>query len=115
MEFRNRLKGNVAQTLFETLLGDVNYRIVPLGIEEIIREVRNLDSKAYINLGLSQTLRKLPDFFVALPDFQKTYLVEVKYRKNWSDSVRDRLGKEIREQVNQWQPLTLVVFWVTRH
>lgn len=110
MEFENRLKGNIAQSLFETLLGDVYYRIVPLGIEEIIREVRSLDSQTYNDLGLSPTLRKLPDFFVAGPDFQSTHLVEVKYRQKWSNAVRDRIGNDIKDQVQQWQPLTLVIF-----
>jgi hypothetical protein len=110
VDFRNRLKGNLAQSLFETLLEDVKYRIVPLGIEEVIREVITLDQRQYSELGLSNTLRRLPDFFVAKPEFDKTMLVEIKYRRNWTESVRDSLGKELLEQVRQWEPLYLVMF-----
>lgn len=110
MSFDTRLKGKITQGLFQTLLEDVKYRIVPLGIEEVIREVQAVEAAEYSKLELSTTLRRLPDFFIALPDLSKSWLVEVKYRKSWNDWTRDQLGDQLREQVRQWMPLYLVVF-----
>lgn len=110
MDFTNRLKGNITQGLLETLLEDVKYRIVPLGIEEVVREVKSIDPESYLRMGLSKTLRRLPDFFVALPDLSQSWLVEVKYRKQWNERTRDALGADIREQIEQWQPVHLVIF-----
>jgi hypothetical protein len=110
MSFDSRLKGKITQGLFQTLLEDVKYRIVPLGIEEVIREVQAIEPAEYGKLELSTTLRRLPDFFIALPDLSKSWLVEVKYRKGWNDWTRDQLGEQIFEQVKQWAPLYVVVF-----
>lgn len=110
MDFKNRLKGTVTQTLVKALLEDAGYRIIPLGIEEVIREVATLPRDAYLALGLSQTLRRMPDFFVAEQDLEKTWLVEVKYRKQWSEKTRASLGRQISEQVRRWGPLHLLVF-----
>src|SRR5688572_19535038 len=110
MDFKNRLKGTVTQTLLKALLEDAGYRVVPLGIEDVIREVTGLPIANYEALNLSFTLRKLPDFFVADRTFGKHWLVEVKYRKQWDKQTRESLGKEMLKQVAQWQPILLVVF-----
>ncbi|WP_442854741.1 hypothetical protein [Fischerella sp. PCC 9605] len=110
MDFRNRVKGAITQTLIKALLEDAGYRVIPLGVEEIIREVKNLSMEEYIELGLSKKLRSLPDFLITDYSFQKSWLVEVKYRKRWNKSVKQDLGQQIREQVKIWQPLYLVVF-----
>jgi len=110
MDFKNRLKGSVTQTLVETLLEDVQYRIVPLGIEEVVREVSCLDRGQYMALGLPDTLRKLPDFFIAKKDLSKTWLVEVKYCNKWNDEVKRSLGEQLIEQVKLWSPMHLVLF-----
>jgi hypothetical protein len=110
MRFASRLKGGITQTLLRTLLQDCGYRIVPLGIEEVIREVSVLPREDYRNLALPQVLRSMPDFFVAQEDMKKTWLVEVKYRKTWDDTVRAELGEEIAQQVKDWGPLHLIVF-----
>lgn len=52
----------------------------------------------------------MPDFFIAQEDMQKTWLVEVKYRKKWNDAVSAELGEEIAQQVKDWGPLHLIVF-----
>ena len=110
IDFENRMKGKITQSLLEILLEDASYRIVPLGIEEIIREVKNLSQEEYFGLGLSNTLRRIPDFFVALHDFQKSFLVDVKYRGQWDNQVRDRLNEGLKEQIRQWGPVHLVLF-----
>lgn len=110
MNFNNRIKGSVTQGIIEVLLKDAGYNIVPLGIEEIIRELQLLTPIQYTSLNLSNTLRSLPDFFVSEPDFAKTYLVEVKYRSKWSNRTKDSLKETIEEQVKQWQPVFLILF-----
>jgi hypothetical protein len=110
MNYTNRLKGAVTQVLLKSLLEDAGYRIVPLGIEAVLREVASLPKEDYLKLGLPIQLRKLPDFFVSNNAIDKTWLVEVKYRKSWNDEVKKSLGAEIREQVKTWNPLFLMIF-----
>lgn len=110
MNFDNRLKGSTTQNLLETLLKDAGYNVVPLGIEEVIREAQGLSAEEYSNLNLSPTLRKLPDFFVASKEFKSNFLVEVKYRKSWNLSIRSELEKMLLDQVKQWEPVYLVLF-----
>ena len=110
MEFKNRLKGNIAQSLLETLLEDVKYRIVPLGIEKVIREVKSLSLEKYQELGLPSALRKLPDFFIASPNLDKNWLVEVKFRKKWDEKTRNQIGISIVDQAKQWTPLYIAIF-----
>lgn len=110
MDFENRLKGTVTQTLVKALLEDAGYRTIPLGVEEVIREVSVLSADEYRDLELPTVLRKMPGFFVAEPNLSNAWLVEVKYRKEWNDEARRRLGNQIREQVEAWQPLFLTVF-----
>jgi hypothetical protein len=105
----NRMKGSVTETLVKSLLEDAGYRIVPLGIQEVIRELAVLKQTHYKKLGLPEALRKLPDYFVADQDFQETWLLEVKYRKQWSSKTRESLERQIAEQVKLWQPLYLMV------
>jgi len=110
MDFKNRVKGSVTQTLFKALLEDAGYQLVPLGIEEVIREVKALPISQYMDLGLPPVLGRMPDFFIADKSFKETWLVEVKYRKQWNDNTRASLGREIEEQVKIWQPISLVLF-----
>jgi len=110
MDFTNRLKGVVTQVLLRALLEDGGYRIIPLGIEEVIRELAVLRKEEYAALKLPNILRQLPDFFVTDKALKKSWLVEVKYRKNWNDQTRVYLGRQIREQVRDWAPLYLIVF-----
>lgn len=110
MDFENRLKGTVTQTLVKALLEDAGYRTIALGVEEVIREVSVLDRGEYRDLALPTVLKRMPDFFVADSDLSKAWLLEVKYRKQWNAKTRESLGKQIREQVKIWHPLFLTVF-----
>ncbi|QFZ92856.2 hypothetical protein [Synechococcus elongatus] len=110
MDYKNRLKGVVTQVLLKSLLEDAGYRIVPLGIEEVLRELACLDEAKYKELKLPDQLRKLPDFFVADIDFQETFLVEVKYRKKWNPTTRANLQEVLLQQTRLWNPLLLIIF-----
>lgn len=110
MEYSNRLKGSVTQALLKSLLADAGYRVVPLGIEEAIREVTSLDKERYSALELPPVLRKMPDFFVADRELKYSWLVEVKFRNEWNDDVRRSLEAQLTEQVQAWSPLYVIVF-----
>ncbi|MCE3011100.1 MAG: hypothetical protein LW875_10860 [Proteobacteria bacterium] len=110
MDFKNRIKGTVTQALVQALLHDVQNRVVPLGIEEVIRELNALTPDQYLKLDLPQTLRRLPDFFVTSVNQEQGWLLEVKYRERWNDDVRADLGKRLFDQVKLWSPLYLVLF-----
>ena len=110
MKYTSRLKGDITQVLIKTLLEDAAYRIVPLGIEEIITEVKVLTQEKYLALGLPTSLTKLPDFFIANKDVSRACLLEVKYRNHWSDEVRCELEQSLKPQVKEWDPLYLMIF-----
>lgn len=110
MQFERRIKASITQTLFRALSEDAGYHIVPLGIEEVIREVKGLSARKYLNLDLSSELRTLPDFFIADEPFEKAWLIEVKYRKHWNDASKRELKRVMEKQVKKWQPVFLVLF-----
>ncbi len=110
MDFRNLLKGTITQTLIKSLLEDAGYRVIPLGVEEVVREIKALSSPEYRRLGLPAVLRCLPDFLIVDSSFKGSWLLEVKYRREWNEQARDGLKKAISKQVSVWQPLFLVVF-----
>jgi hypothetical protein len=109
MDFKKRIKGAVTQTLVKSLLEDAGYRVVPLGVEEMIREVISLDAERYKDLNLPKVLRYMPDFFVADTGLEASWLVEVKYRKTWNEA-KASLGKQIFERAKHWSPLFLIIF-----
>lgn len=110
MDFTSKLKGQITQSLIECLLVDAGLRVVPLGIEQVIREVKLLSKEQYLAAGISPTLRSLPDFFIANSDMSRTWLLEVKYRRHWNEETRADLARSLFSQVKMWQPLHLAVF-----
>lgn len=110
MKFSDRLKGSLTQTLIKTLLQDSKYRIVPLGVEEVIREVAVLDKKDYKALKLPVAFKTLPDFFITNTKSSQSWLVEVKFRKEWSAATVKSLKGGLTLQTVTWHPLYLVVF-----
>jgi hypothetical protein len=110
MDFTSKLKGQITQSLIECLLVDAGLQVVPLGIEQVIREVKSLSKERYLAAGISPALRRLPDFFIANADMSQTWLLEVKYRRQWNEETRAALFNSLRAQVKMWQPLYLAVF-----
>ncbi len=110
MEFDKRIKGAITQTIVKALLEDVGYKVVPLGIEEVVREVITLSKVEYKLLGLPDELRSLPDFLVTNKDMSKSFLLEVKYRKTWSDETLCELADTILGQAIAWKDYWLLIF-----
>lgn len=111
MDYTNRLKGSVTQALVRSLLTDAGITVVPLGIEEVIRELSDLTEEKYLTLSLPEPLRRLPDFFAVNSERTQSWLIEVKFRKQWSNDTREALGKKLTEQVKAWNPIYLVLFF----
>jgi len=111
MKYTNRLKGSVTQSLVKSLLTDAGITVVPLGIEEVIREVSALSLEKYLTLDLPSSLRELPDFFAVNSERTQSWLIEVKFRKTWNDVVRRELGEKLIKQVMSWSPIYLVLFF----
>ncbi|MBA4796363.1 MAG: hypothetical protein H2043_03100 [Rhizobiales bacterium] len=110
MDISARLKGSLAQAVVKAAFSHFEYRVVPFGIEETVREVASLSLKKYEELALPKTLRQTPDFIVASLDMSRAHLVEVKFRKEWSDQVRKNLFHILRNQVRSWGGKLIVVF-----
>ncbi|PAY00833.1 hypothetical protein CKO50_12605 [Pseudoalteromonas sp. HM-SA03] len=104
MNFENRIKGNITETIVKALLVDEGYRVVDSGIEHMIREVSCLGRQEYLNLSFADALRKLPDLVVMNKDQTKSHLVEVKYRQTWNGN----LIKDLREQVIFFNQIVLI-------
>lgn len=104
----NTTKGRVGEAIVKAVLTSARYRVVPFGVEETVRELAVLEGADYGKLKLPMALRFMPDFFVATRKVDETWLVEVKYRGNWSKSVRRRLLSPLRVQAGKWGNVTLV-------
>jgi hypothetical protein len=109
MHFKNLIKGQVTQSLLTTLLERAGYRVTRFGIEELFREVKYLDLQQYRRLNLSLHLRTLPDLLVAELDLSEAYLVEVKFRKAFTDQSARSLHSELTNQRKYWPDSYAVV------
>jgi len=63
MAIEDVLRGHLVATVFEVILTDAGYDVIPTGIERNIRELRPLEVDRYLDLAPSR-LRFIPDFFV---------------------------------------------------
>src|SRR3989338_3546198 len=106
MDFENRLKRELSQGVFKCLLEDCGYRVIPLGIEAVIREIACLNKEAYKNLDFSDAVRFLPDFCVLDQNQTHKFIVEVKYRWDWDGNIL----KEVSNQVRMFEDIILVIF-----
>lgn len=108
IKLRDVLKGNVAQTVAQSLFEKAGYRVAHLGIEELLREVKLLDEKQYRALALPENLRALPDFLVTDKTLSQAFLVEIKFRKN-VNSLDDPFCRRIEWQQRIWPGMYVVV------
>ncbi len=104
MEFERLIKGHITESLVQTLLEHAGYRVVPLGIEQVIREVKDRGS-----WNLPKPLRTLPDFLITDAEFKKSWLLEVKYRHQWNDYTIKSLEETLTNQVQYWSEFYFLV------
>jgi hypothetical protein len=63
MDLENALHGHVVAAIFEVLLVDAGYQVIPLGVERSVRELRAVGEEQYLSL-IHPLLRSIPDFSV---------------------------------------------------
>jgi len=115
MDFESSVKGNVAEALTAALLRGVDYRVIPLGVEHSVQELRALsESHPDAYQGAPEALRKLPDFLVLdlqPADALAPQFVEVKYRSHVDFFSRPgALHRGLSIQASTWGEIILVAF-----
>lgn len=104
MDLDNALHGHMVAAIFEVLLVDAGYQVVPLGVERTVREIRAIGEERYLDL-IHPRLRSIPDFFVLDVDEEESWLTEVKYRAY----LHPRLLEDLEAIQQDWAPFTLVL------
>jgi hypothetical protein len=99
LSIANLLRGHLAERILSILLERGGYRVTRLGIEELFDEVKYLDHRHYLALGLPEQLRTLPDLLVADPGVKWAKLIEVKFRRSFSRIAADELFETLTKSV----------------
>lgn len=113
MDFRNVVKGQIAQSLIKTLFERAGYRVTRLGVEELFDEVTQLDEQQYKALNLPLALRYLPDFLIADSILTTAFLLEVKFRKEFNENTARSLHYELTRQREFWPDSYAVILIAT--
>jgi hypothetical protein len=106
MELYDRIKKEMSEGIVKAILEDAGYRVIDSGIEKVIRELNCLPSLEYLHLNFPESMRKLPDFTVMNQEQSQKFLVEVKYRSDWSKDVLLNL----KDQVSLFGEIILISF-----
>jgi hypothetical protein len=104
MDFANRIKKEMTEGIVRALLADAGYRVIPFGIERVLREVECQSEDEYKNLHFPDAVSRQPDLAVMNRQQDQKFFVEVKYRAAWSNEVLDYMA----EQVELFKDLVLV-------
>lgn len=102
LHFPNVVKGQITQGLLTVLFERAGYRVTRLGIEELFGEIKHIDLPQYQALNLPLNLRSLPDLLVAELDLSKAFLVEVKFRKEFTEQAAQSLYGILKDQRTHW-------------
>lgn len=107
----SRIKGAIALEIVSAILLDAGFRILRLGVEELIPSIKTASQNAYRKLDLSRTLTSTPDLLVIAPGEEGSVVTEVKFRARWTAETRTRLFETaaLVEQVRRWGPMYLVI------
>lgn len=107
----SRIKGAIALEIVSAILLDAGFRILRLGVEELIPSIKTASQNAYRKLDLSRTLTSTPDLLVIAPGEEGSVVTEVKFRARWTAETRERLFETaaLVEQVRRWGPMYLVI------
>ena len=104
LSFANRIKKEMTEGIVRALLEDAGYRVIDSGIEKVIRELSCMPVLEYKGLSYPKAMSLLPDFTVMDRDQENKFLVEVKYRRDWSKEI----FTEVQDQVRLYGELVLV-------
>ena len=82
---RNLVKGKIAETVFAQMLRSTGeFTVLEFGYEKIIPELVGRGSGQ--NDEMVEALRTAPDFAVINTKTKEVHLIEVKYRREFSDN-----------------------------
>lgn len=108
-EFRCSAKGEMAQAAVAHLLGGGGYRVRRVGVENILGSFLGFGSDEYHRFALREPLRRIPDLLVIDPHLLRTELVEVKFRRSFTESVARQLHGLLTDQRRYWPDSTAVL------
>jgi hypothetical protein len=109
MDYSNVVKGHITQSLLKSLLERAGYRVTRLGVEEVFNEIIYLNEEKYRALNLPENLRFLPDLLVAEHNLERAFLVEVKFRKAFTEESAKSLYEELERQRKHWKDSYAVI------
>jgi hypothetical protein len=69
-----------------------------LAVEKLFADVIYLDQNKYLALDLPESLRRLPDLLIPDTDTNKTFLLEVKFRKKFTESSAQGLYEKLKRR-----------------
>jgi hypothetical protein len=104
MDLDSSLPGHVVASIFEVLLVDAGYQLIPTGIERTLRELRTVPVDAYLDL-VPPRLRFVPDFFVLDVEARQSWLTEIKFRRY----LHPLLCGDLRPMQRDWAPFVLIL------
>jgi hypothetical protein len=92
-------KGRFAESIISTFLEYAGYRVLPLGIEQVVSEVKAAVARRERPIELPDQLRSAPDFLVIDAEAGTSTLLEVKFRRCFDDMVAAGLHKTLSRQI----------------
>jgi hypothetical protein len=95
-------KGRFAETIVSTLLEYAGYRVIRLGVEETVSEVKAVVARNEASLKLPDQLRRAPDFVVIDPNSGECTLLEVKFRRIFDNATAESLYEPLLAQSALW-------------
>lgn len=102
-------EGELAEKAVKAFLESSECEVIPYGIEHTLKEVVKLGAAVYRKLQLEKVITSAPDFFVLTPRNSSYRLLEVKYRKCWTDYVRTELKEILEPQVRWWPRVNVLI------
>jgi len=103
---RKLIKGKIAEFIFEQMFRtSEEFTIIPIGYEHTIPELAQYQHHVQIQKVLSN-IRQAPDFVLISQDKAKVFLVEVKYRNEFT---KEEILDIAKNTLASWDPCFLFV------
>jgi len=85
----------MTEGIIRAILVDAGYRVIGLGIENVIRETECLTALEYAGLDFPKAMRSLPDLLVMNREQNEKFLVEVKFRSCWNCEIFEEISEQV--------------------
>lgn len=107
-------KGRFGETIVSTILEYAGYRVLRLGVEEVVSEVKAGVARGEWALRLPEQLTTAPDFLVVDPRSGECTLLEVKFRRVLDDGTARELHARLTRQVEYWPGMVTAIICAHR-